>query len=92
MIMERSLVDSFKFKSVQANYLYKQLLQIAEDFKVSREIRDNELDKLDKVYAQSQSAIRYQDMVSNAFKEAMQVELIMIESCVSIFKTLNDSD
>ena len=81
--------DRFKFKSVQANYLYKQLLQIAEDFKTSRESKDNDLDN---AYVQSQSAIRYQDMVSNAFKEAMQVELSFIESCVSIFKTLNDND
>jgi hypothetical protein len=84
--------NSFKFKSVQANYLYRQLLQIAEDFKASRESKDNDLDNLDKAYVQSQSAIRYQDMVSNAFKEAMQVELSFIESCVSIFKTLNDND
>ena len=84
--------NSFKFKSVQANYLYKQLLQIAEDFKTSRESKDNDLDNLDKAYVQSQSAIRYQDMVSNAFKEAMSVELSFIESCVSIFKTLNDND
>lgn len=84
--------NSFKFKSVQANYLYRQLLQIAEDFKASRGSKDNDLDNLDKAYVQSQSAIRYQDMVSNAFKEAMSVELSFIESCVSIFKTLNDND
>ena len=83
--------NEFKFKTPQANWLYKRLISIAEDLKERSSKRDSKLeDSINRLYAENSTIGRYQDMVGYAFKKSMTVELSIIESFASISSMLNE--
>jgi hypothetical protein len=83
--------NEFKFKTPQANWLYKRLISIAEDLKERSSKRDSKLeDSINRLYAENSTIGRYQDMVGYAFEKSMTVELAIIESFASISSMLNE--